>query len=253
MLFSCGFLVKYDLLFAPGYHVPLSVVKAMVPSTFLNFAGMLLMMVAMARGPTGITWAVGQSALVVPFAGSILFGHEQLRAGGLLGLVLILAMIAVLGWGQKNQSGGVQKKGWKLVLAACFMAIGLSQMGFTATSWGTVWEDTARIRTPFMALLTFVFSTGLLLPKLPRFEKSIFWLGAASGLIMAVSEFCLFRSMDFFKPLGFVAIVFPTAIGVCIIAYTVYSMLWRRERLKWYEAAILLTGIAGMWLMSLNS
>ncbi len=249
---SVPLLPDWSVLINEGVQRPSALLAVFAPATALNLIGMLMLMVCMRRGSSGITWSVGQSAMVVPFIGSLVIYGDAFGAVGVAGITLILGMIVVLGTAQKMETGHGAARGWRMALALTFLAIGASQLLFTVPSRWTDWADHARIRAPLMGVLNLAFSLVLLFPKPPAISRSVLWWGIAMGAIMTTGQALLFAALDQLGRHGLIAIAYPLAIGTCIAVYVAYSTVILRERLRVCDLFAVAAGIAGMVLISLS-
>jgi len=223
--------------------------------------GMLLMTRSMALGHSGISWAISQSAFIVPFVAGVLLWGDRSGWGGWTGLALVLAMVAALGLRQGGGSPAAatpntntaQRRGaWLASVAGAFAALGVSQALSSIPSRWAGWTDGAGLRVAlsaagFLAALLVLFAftrdrrPGRLVPLLALAHGALGFLGQAA----------LFASLDRLTPLGLAAAAFPISIGVTILSFNLYSALVLRERFRAIDVAALAAGAAGIALLAL--
>ncbi len=251
---SLAFSVKWRLV-AGAERLPLLAAVIGAAGTVSGF-GMLLMTRSMALGHGGISWAISQSALVVPFLAGVLAWGDRSGPAGWAGLALVLAMIVVLG----RRPGGAGtiaadarrgRRAWIAAVAGAFTALGLSQTLSSVPSRWAGWTDTAGLRVPLSAagflvvmLLMSAFSRerrpGRLVPLLALVHGVLGFLGQAS----------FFVALDRLAPLGLAAAAFPVSIGTTILSFALYSALVLRERFRALDIASLAAGSAGIALLA---
>lgn len=238
-------------------------------SGIVSGLGMLLMTRSMSLGHGGISWAISQSAFVVPFVAGVLLWGDRSGWGGWTGLALVLAMVAALGLRQESGSaddevggpvgaasatprGAKPRAAWLASVTGAFAALGVSQALSSVPSRWAGWTDAAGLRVAlsaagFLAVLfvLFVFTRdrrpGRLVPLLALAHGALGFLGQAA----------FFASLDRLTPLGLAAAAFPVSIGTTILSFSLYSALVLRERFRALDIAALAAGTAGIALLAL--
>ena len=222
-------------------------------------AGMLLMTRSLALGHGGISWAISQSALVVPFLAGVLLWGDRASVGGWAGLVLVLAMIAVLGRrpgagdaGRPVPSTAPQHGAWIASVAGAFAALGVSQALSSIPSRWEGWTDAAGLRVALSAA-GFLAVLLALLPftKDRRPGRLVPLLALAHGAVGFLGQAALFASLDRLALHGLAAAAFPVSIGTTIVSFSLYSALVLRERFSALDIASLAAGSAGIALLAL--
>jgi drug/metabolite transporter (DMT)-like permease len=223
--------------------------------------GMLLMTRSMALGHGGISWAISQSALVVPFLAGVLLEGDRAGLGAWAGLALVLAMIAVLGRRPGEAEAGspdvtaAQRRGpWIASVAGAFAALGVSQALSSIPSRWNGWTDAAGLRVALSA-------AGFLVPQLVLFlftkdrrpGRLVPLLALAHGVVGFLGQAALFASLDRLAPYGLAAAAFPVSIGTTIVSFSLYSALVLRERFRALDIASLAAGSAGIALLALTA
>ena len=223
--------------------------------------GMLLMTRSMALGHSGISWAISQSAFIVPFVAGVLLWGDRSGLGGWTGLALVLAMVVVLGLRQGSGSAAAattnpntaQGRGaWLASVLAAFAALGVSQALSSIPSRWAGWTDAVGLRVALSAagflvvlLVLFLFS------KNRRPGRLVPLFALAHGALGFLGQAALFASLDRLAPHGLAAAAFPVSIGVTILSFSLYSALVLRERFRALDVAALAAGSAGIALLAL--
>jgi uncharacterized membrane protein len=112
-------------------------------------AGMISMYHAMRMGRHGLTWTIGQSALVVPFIMGITLWHDKKDTNHLIGVVMALAGITAMGKAQKDDGPaegvhsvhGYRSRCWPF---SCLVLSRRLPPFFALAPW----QDAARLRVP---------------------------------------------------------------------------------------------------------
>jgi len=221
--------------------------------------GMLLMTRSMALGHGGISWAISQSSLVVPFLAGVLAWGDRSGPAGWTGLALVLAMIVVLGrrqggTGTISSDARADRRAWVATVAAAFAALGVSQTLSSVPSRWAGWSDGPGLRVAlsaagFLAVMLVLF----LFAKDRRPGRLVPLLALAHGVIGFLGQAAFFASLDRLAPLGLAAAAFPVSIGTTILSFSLYSALVLRERFRALDIASLAAGSAGIALLALST
>ncbi len=219
--------------------------------------GMLLMTRSMALGHGGISWAISQSSLVVPFLAGVLAWGDRSGPSGWAGLALVLAMIVVLGRRQGGTETAVAapkpgRRAWVATVAAAFASLGISQTLSSVPSRWAGWSDVSGLRIAlsaagFLAVMLVLF----LFAKDRRPGRLAPLLALAHGLLGFLGQAAFFASLDRLAPLGLAAAAFPVSIGTTILSFALYSALVVRERFRALDIVSLAAGSAGIALLAL--
>ena len=218
---------------------------------FTNSWGSYILQRSMLYGKSGVTWAIGQCALIVPFfAITIIFSEpwDLLKLAGTGAIVTGMAIIAVRN-SRKNQTDAPRPRyGIQLALAA-FTVLGIAQTMTSSTSFFT-YTDPGVCR-PLIAGIGALMATfackiylkdkGFFFPK--KLFFIVFLLAMQSVLVQAMQFFAL----DRLKACGMNGIFFPVAVGLCIAGYSAWSVLFFKEKASGLfigGVAVILGGIA---------
>lgn len=221
--------------------------------------GMLLMTRSLALGHGGISWAISQSSLVVPFLAGVLGWGDRSGVAGWAGLALVLAMIVVLGRRQgatetMSADARVGRRAWVATVAAAFAALGVSQTLSSVPSRWAGWSDAPGLRVAlsavgFLAVMLVLF----LFAKDRRPGRLVPLLALAHGVLGFLGQVAFFASLDRLAPLGLAAAAFPVSIGTTILSFALYSALVLRERFRALDIASLAAGSAGIVLLAFST
>ena len=202
---------------------------------FANFYNYVLTAKAMQRGPNGLVWGIMQSGLVGTFLMGVIFFGEKPAPLRLAGLLLILCGVFVMGLA-KDAKSSVRGKSWVLFSLGALSLSMVTQCCNTLPSYfPETGENDAVSRTLglyFGGVIGFAFTT---LPGMVRkrdFGGRGEW-GTAIVLVMmntAASLFFFYRGLDLLAEIGCGGLGYPLAIGVCVIGFSLYSLLILKEK-----------------------
>jgi drug/metabolite transporter (DMT)-like permease len=219
---------------------------------FVNAGGSYILQRSMVYGNSGVTWAIGQSALIIPFLSITIIYSEPWNLFKLAGTgAIVLGMITIAARNlQKGQTADAPKPRYGIQLAlTSFVVLGIAQSMTSATSFMT-YTDPGLCRPLLIGIGSlFAAIAGKIYLKdkgfyFPKKLYPVVILLAAQGVIVAVMQFF---ALDYLKACGMNGIFFPIAIGLCIAGYSVWSVLFFKEkssRLFFAGVAMILTGIA---------
>jgi drug/metabolite transporter (DMT)-like permease len=266
--------VTVSLLFS-GLYPPLSISRASFLQACwiypvvgaLNFLLLVIMAKGMERGPNSLVWAILQSGMVIPFIYGICFHGVKAGVLRLAGMVLLLVAVPLMALSRKGKDEPKKSNGrsWVVLALMAFAVCGIQQ---TLNSEPSYNEE---IRTGFSAvhrcLLMYIANVVvaafmLFLPSQASVRRNLrahlknryLWIYAIGlqslGLISGF--FLLFNGMDRMAKLGMGAISYPIMVVSCIMGFTLFSLIWLRERLTWQAVAGLVSCMAGMVLICLQ-
>jgi len=223
-------------------HSPDGLILWMALSGVANWAGLVAMQVAMARGRAGLAWAMGQSAPLWPLVVAILAHGERPSLTAWCGLAAMATAVATLAHQSRGSHQGWQSTKWAL---AAFAIIGLQQSAMAEPSHRGL-TDPGNLRLPVFYLTMFVVS-GVACAMTRTPVRAAAWrIGAAAAITSLLGQWVLLRSLDLLAPHRRAGLAYPIAVGTCILAFA----LWRAaagERYRagiWTALATLLTGLA---------
>lgn len=202
----------------------------------------LTLAVAFRRGPRGISWAVVQSALVVPFVLGVVVWGDHVGPTGWGGLALVLAALPLLG----GTRGTPTPTGWAPWVTAAFLCVACQQTMAGVPSRWPGWSDAAHLR-PTLAC-TATAAVQLLGAALTRssVRRHDLLLALAYAVMLLASFTTLFAALDHLARLQAGAAVFPLAVGISILAFVNWHAVVSHEALDWRHRlglGLLITGI----------
>jgi drug/metabolite transporter (DMT)-like permease len=232
-------------------HVPraLPLVLLLTAAGIVGTVGMLCLQRAMTAGAAG--WTVGQSAMVIPFVVGILFLGEPPRLAGMLGLSAILGSLVAFSCNRRAPvSGSAADPGWFRQALLALLLLGIQQsLCMIPSSWEG-WTDTARLRIPLVlisgaAALLAVSAKRRLCP-----EHGIWLLATLYAALVVGGQVLLFAAMDRLRAEDRLALAYPIAIGVSMVAMALCERwVWRNRPTRSAWAGILL-GLLGVILLA---
>lgn len=213
---------------------------------FANSGGSYILQRSMLYGKSGVTWAIGQCALVVPFLSITIIYSEpwnMLKLAGAGAIVTGMAVIAVRNSRKDQTDAPKPRYGVQLALAS-FAVLGLAQTMTSSTSF-FAYTDPGVCR-PLIAslgglLATFVCKIylkdkGFYFPKKLLFV--VLLLASQAVLVQALQFFAL----DRLQACGMNGVFFPIAVGLCIAGYSVWSVLFFKEK----SSALFIGGVSAI-------
>ncbi len=218
-----------------------------------NALGQILVVSAMRHGPQGLTLALVQAAVTVPFLFSCGYWGERPSAWAWVGVGLLLFSLFFLARGKSAGTPGATASGrWLGLAAGAVLAVGLTQTLLSVPSHWADFADPARLRVP-VYLTAGALGFGLavwwrgLRPSRRLWSYGTVW----AGLAVASHTLC-FRCLDLLAEIKLTALVFPGGMGVSLIAFAAYCHLARGERYAPVAKLGLGCCLAGVLLMALR-
>ena len=201
----------------------------------LNAVTFVVMNRAMRAGHHGVIWTVAQSALVFPFASSVLVRGEPATLPRLLGLGCILGGLVAFGRTRDDRPAPPPPPGarrpvhWFSLALLCFAITGAAQVFTTIPSYWKDWADTARLRAAVLLAAAAASYTAIALARREPFARKVVpWAILLAGVI-AGGHIALFESMDRLEKNQALSVLYPVAVGTSIVAFALYSRLALRE------------------------
>ncbi len=204
---------------------------------------------AMRLGGSGISWAVGQAAMVVPLLVAIIVWGEAVTPARTVGFFAILAMVTALGAGD---STGRREGTWYSMMALTFLLIGTSQALVSIPSHTEAWIDGANIRVATVSTAALAVYIVLGVAVGPHFSPRTVVLGGVHALLAPLSHQLSFSAMDVLGTFGMVGFFFPIAIGVSMVGVAAFGIVSGDERATPRAIVGLAVGILGIFLVSVG-
>ena len=226
---------------------PLSMI-ALPLAGIVNYVCFIAAQKAMAKGPSGLTWAMMQSSFVMPFLMGIFFFDVPCSPVRLTGLaVLVLSMFMMGKWGvtaqEEDEAAQEEKKHsnksiWLLFTLFAFFVAGSSQCLFNLPSYliresGSAGLDTIYFRLGVNSTGTFCFFA---LSRLWN-KNSFNGKGTLGGIVLLtlcsfVTVGFLCAGLDTLAACGAGAIAYPVSLGSSIAGFLIYTAIKLKERLS---------------------
>ena len=216
-----------------------------------NYCIFNLMNKAMKIGPNGLTWAMIQSAFVMPFIMGIVFFAVPCPGIRLAGIVLLLTATALMGLSGGKQGGCGFSRKWLLLTVTGFVLAGLNQCCANLPSYLLKQTQTdgagLLIRTGISgagtaAVWFFPCLAGRKKILAPNCVPGI--LTMAAGTVAATVT--LFFGLDRLAAAGAGAVGYPVAMGVTIMMFQIYTAVILREKLSLSGALSIFLCLAGI-------
>ena len=206
---------------------------------FANFYNYVLTGKAMARGPNGLVWGIMQSGLVGVFLMGVIFFGEKPAPIQLAGLLLILGGVLAMGIAKNNGSAARGEKASKSWLALALGALLLAMTTQCCNTLPSYFPEMGKngilsrmLGGGLGSLLGFSLTT---LPGMIR-KRDLGgrgeWIIAGILILMGIASsfFFFFRGLDRLAEIGCAGLGYPLAIGVCVIGFSLYSLLILKEK-----------------------
>ena len=213
-----------------------------------NFYTYVFTSKAMRLGPNGLVWGIMQAGMIGSFLMGMIFFGEKAAPLRIIGLVLILGGIMIMGVSKDSKT---QKKGknWLLPALAAFLLVMLTHSCNALPSYLPASETDSIVRT--MGLYFGGF-TGFALTTLPGmirrrdFGGKGEWINAVILMVLntSASLFFFFRGLNLLAENGCGGLGYPIATGVCVVGFSLYSLLFLKEKI----ARLSLAGLTAVCL-----
>jgi uncharacterized membrane protein len=234
--------------------VAASLLFMMISAGIVSQLGMLGNAQAMKIAPekTVITWSIVQMAMIIPFLYATIFGGERASILQWLGVPLI-CLALVLNAPRRNKSvASDQNKdtAWFRLVLMTFFLIGVGQTLYQEPSLRG-WEDPYRLRAPLSLTMAALFLFVLSLSRKQKINKLHLAYGLLIGIFVAASNIISFIALDELRETSRTFLHFPLAVSGTILLYTLWRLLSRKERLRLKTPAGIITGVAGILMLTL--
>lgn len=215
----------------------------------VNMGGSLILQRSMLYGKSSVTWAVGQSSLVIPFVTITLLFSEPWSPFKVTGALAVLSGMALLSCRNDEKREALPRARYGLLLALlAFAVLGIAQSMTSSASFFS-YKDPGRIRPVLLlagSFLAVVSGKFLLKDRGFRLERKA-WLLIGVILVQGAIATCVqFIAMDYLAACRMNAVFYPFAVGVCIGGYAVCSVVFFKEKMTKFICTgtlFILTGI----------
>ncbi len=253
VLIAFWFLPDYSLL-RQGIPAGMpALIAVMLAAGLANGVGILVMQRAMSMGHHGMTWAIGQSALIMPFLAGLLIFHEPPTAWRLAGIGAILSSLILFGLTREHAEEGHSRKvprTWFPLALTTLVILGVAQVLTTMPSYIPALTDTARLRMPLLYLGNGAVIVALWHRQGGRPNRPTLTLAVIGMATNFTSIFSLFRGLDLLAGYQMLSLGYPIAVGSCITLFALYSAVVLREPFTRRHLAGMVLGLTGIVLLS---
>lgn len=237
----------------PGWGVLMSCLAGIA-----NFYTYVFTSKAMQRGPNGLVWGIMQGGMIGSFLMGVICFGEKAAPLRVLGLALILGGILTMGLCKDRKSGSAGGKNWVFPSLGAFLLVMVTHCCNTLPSY---FPETAGNSPVFRTMgLYFGGVVGFVLTALPGMIRSHDFGGRGewitAGILMVLntsaSVFLFYRGLDLLAKAGCGGLGYPIAIGVCVIGFSLYSLLILKEKIVRLSLAGLIAVCLGIIVISLK-
>jgi uncharacterized membrane protein len=231
-----------------------SLAVVMLAAGVTSLLGTQLLQKALSSGHQAASWTIGQSAMVLPFlAGVFLFG-EPLSTSRLAGMLCILVSLVAFGLVQAPGTAASKVSSdqrWFWLALGAFLLIGVSQVFTLLPSHWANWADTARLRIPLVFSGGFILTVGPLLRNRRLLNRRTTLMALLLTAAVFPGQILLYRAVDALSAVGMTALVYPVAVGTCILGFALYSAVVVREGLNGAQVVGIVLGAIGISLIAM--
>lgn len=234
--------------------VPLSEIARllvlMAPVSIFGFFGFFLLSIAMRKGSHSVAWGIMQSAIILPFLAGWLIFRDNVNAINLSGMFLIVVALGFMVRGKQLNNHGstadVVKNDNKVFLFWTFMAFlgtGISQIFSLLPNKVTViCPDSAAFseavlawRIPLMSLCGLCIWTVMGLICKVKFSLSQVKSGFSYAVVVFAGQTLLYVAIDCLSEYNLSGIVYPIAVGCCVVFFALFCIIYKHEKLHYLE------------------
>jgi len=248
---------KFDVVFSGEVISPVKLVIVFGLSGVFNYLGLLFMEKAMTYGHSGVVWAIGQSALIVPFLVGVFVFNQTATLVQYIGVLSILLGVFIPSLaGRKNSVDGHTGSShiWFFLALASLLASGAAQAFANVPSYWVGWSDNAQLRLSLGALASTIICLAVMLIKRKKIfpiARKLVVIGFVMACVTLLALKMLFYTLDRLSSYNMGAIGYPIVIGSCITGFSLYSMFVIKEKVLWQNWVGLIATILGIIIISL--
>lgn len=254
-VFAWGFLVDWQVLRA-GLPARTGVLALWLGiAGTLNSLGQLLLVKAINAGHKGVSWAIVQLAMLIPFCSALLFWQERLTVAGATGLLLLLGAVVLLSRGRLPAAAApvrASTMNWLGLVLGALVLIGTAQACQAVPSHWAGWRDAGRLRVAFLATGGALVNTVWVVALRPPLTRPALRYGMWWAVLAVLSYVLLFRALDQLARAGLSSFAFPIGQATCMIGFALYSFWRLREPFSRSVWCGLGCGLLGIALMALR-
>lgn len=223
------------------------IAAAILPATLLAQLGFFALYRAMRGGPHSVAWSISQAAMILPFiSGWLVFGNP-VGALRVVGILLMLLSLPLLGKGKAHGSTQtVRAPSFIYWCVTAFLLIGLGQaLTLVPNEWKAISPAALSWRVPLFSIGG-VWWWGYMIYTREKFCPGRIRPGILYGGAVAAGQVVLYLAIDRMSLVQAAEIVYPLAVGCCIVLFFAYCLIFRKERCSIPEATGLFLLLGGM-------
>jgi drug/metabolite transporter (DMT)-like permease len=248
---------NFDVVFSGEVMSPVKLVIVFGLSGIFNYLGLLFMQKGMTYGHSGVVWAIGQSALIVPFLVGVFIFNQTGTLVQYIGVLSILLGVFIPSLaGRKNSVDGHTGSShiWFFLSIAALLSCGAAQAFANVPSYWVGWSDNAQLRLSLGAFSSTIICLAVILiqrKKIFPIARKLVVIGFVMSVVMLLNLKMLFYTLDRLSSYNMGAIGYPIVIGSCIAGFSLYSMFVIKEKVLWQNWVGLIATISGIIIISL--
>ncbi|MBQ9776326.1 MAG: hypothetical protein IJW17_09875 [Lentisphaeria bacterium] len=225
----------------------LKLAAVIVPSALMEVIAFLLLKKAMDRGSQGVAWSVVQSSMVLSFLGAVFILHNPAVSAQWIGMVLILVSLVLFGKAKNNGGKTCNDAVYYRYVFTAFLLVGGGQ--FLRIVPGALGLSDAALswRLPLQCPWGMLFWMAVCLKRNCFQFRSVWKFSIPYAVVVTLGQFCFYRATDAADKLKMTSIVVPAAIGTCIVLFSLYCAVVRKEKMPlcvWLATFMTIAGIA---------
>ena len=222
-----------------------------------NFYAFAFSSKAMQRGPNGLVWGIMQAGMIGSFLMGVICFGEKAAPLRLLGLALILGGVLAIGLCKGGKAVG-SGKNWLFYSLCAFLLVMVTHC---CNSLPSYFPETAGsgvvLRTMglyFGGVIGFAMTTLPGMIRKRNFGGRGEWITAGILMVLnaSASVFFFYRGLDLLAKAGCGGLSYPIGTGVCIIGFSLYSMLILKEKIARPSLAGLISVCIGIIILSIR-
>ena len=201
---------------------------------------------ALKIGHYGFSVAILHMSCLIPVLFSRLFLGVELRPSKILGIAVILVglfLITTSSASSKAEPGRPWLR-WGLFIISAFFLNGIPQV---AQSLMAKTQVASYVPFLFINYLSGALVLSLVTLRGRHFDRPTLLFGAGGAVGSVLGYVCVLKSLAFLPE----PVVFPISLNGPVVAATVLSRLFFRERISWAGYAGILSGVAGIVILAL--
>jgi multidrug transporter EmrE-like cation transporter len=237
------------------------------PSNLAGFAGFFILSYAMRMGSHSVAWGIMQSAIVLPFLTGWLILGDNVKIGNLCGMLIIIMSLIILVFGKvtsADKSAGKSEnssnvKNFLILTFLAFLCTGIQQScTLLPNKADIIFPNTEPFTDAVLAwriplgslgsLVIWVIVSLLAKVKLSfgQFKNSLIY-----AIVVFIGQTLFYVAVDILSNYKLSGVVYPLAIGCCIVSFSLFCVIFRHEKLNILEKVGLGVMVLGLCTQAL--